>query len=112
MNKIKLTLLFALAFVFSCSNDGKTSVCSNVQTIELAGEELQYGECYDGTDLITELECLAIPDLPVPGSNRTLKFEYKENGKCPSGEKKQCKSNFPFPLAILHEYGGSFICDK
>jgi len=105
MNKIKFTLLFASPFVFSCgSHDGSNGpVCSNVHSISVQGVEQQFGRCYDGSVLITEVECNAF-------TYGDFGFKYDSNGKCPSGEKKQCTSSIPFPLAILHEYGEVFEC--
>jgi len=108
-NRILCALLgISLAFTLSCSEDkdDKGPVCSNVYTETIQGQEFKAGLCYDGNNItITEFECsqLNIGDI--------VQFKYEKNSKCPDGEKKQCKSNAPFPLAILHEYGVSTICD-
>jgi len=111
-NRILCALFgLSLAFTLSCSEDkdDKGPVCSNVQTITIGSEKIKYGKCYDGSNLILELECAAIPAIPIPLSNEKLEFKYESNSKCPDGEKKQCKSNAPFPLAIVHEYGDLLI---
>jgi len=104
MNKIKFTLLFSLAFAISCSNeDGSGPICSNVQSITVAGKEEKIGECYEGSSAIVQILC---------ETGDMAGFQYQRSGSCPSGEKTHCSSNFPFPGAILHEYGESLICDK
>jgi len=107
MNKIKFVLLaaglgLALAFTLSCSNDDGSGgpTCSKIYSATLEGKTQQVGQCYDGSELILSSIC------------EKIEFKYERNSKCPSGEKKKCKSNAPFPGAILHEYGESLICDN
>jgi len=104
MNKIKFTLLFALAFLLSCSgHEGSGNMCSNVHSIQVQGSGQKFGRCYDGSVFITEMECNAF-------TYGDYGFKFESGGKCPSGEKKQCASNVPFPLAVVHEYGEVFEC--
>jgi hypothetical protein len=105
MRKISTITMLTLAFTLSCSKDDDSSgpICSNVHAVNVQGMEVKFGECYDGSSAITEIECNGIAG--------EVGFKYEKSSKCPNGEKTHCNSNFPFPLAVLHEYGESLRCN-
>lgn len=111
VKKLSMAAAFALAFLFSCSlldkdskdnGDSGGPICSNVHSVPVLGEELLYGECYDGSSAIIESLCETFG---------VAEFQYESHGKCPDGEIKSCDSNTPFLFAVLHEYGESLLCD-
>lgn len=109
VKRLLIASVFVLTFPFSCflldssDGDGNGPICSNVRTVNILGEELLYGECYDGSSTIIQSLCEVSSDIAG--------FKYESNSKCPDGEKTSCKTYAPFPFAILHEYGEILRCN-